>query len=181
MTVATLGTFSIADALPGVGVAVAAGADGLGLALPDVAARITALAASLSALSAMPFPPDFSASLAGAQLTLASVQLAMATPGLLPPSLDAVLTAVRTQLEAIESMLSALVSKAAIIANFQTLMAGGAVALYSFDGARSSLGAELDSAVSASSPGPGATPSNALVLYTEDPATWSAMHGVFRV
>ncbi len=169
MTITALGEVSVGGAVPGCATAVVAGELGINAAMPDILARLAALA------SFVPLPIDFVADLALAGQIGASIQAGI-TAGLPVPDMSAqaavvqaLITALLAQVTSINLQLDALLALDAPLG-----VAG--VALYAFDGARTSLGSEL-----AAELGPVTAHANALVLVTSDPAAWLAISAVMKV
>lgn len=169
MTITALGSLSVGAAVPGVGVAVTAGIDGINGALPDIQARLAALQAFA------PTPVDFTAQLALAQGTLGSVQAAI-TAGLPVPSISTQIAMVAALVADLLAAVAAVNAKLDILTNLQAPLDVGGVAAYAYDGQIGSLGAELGDAV-----GGGSSHANALALVAAAPATWTALSAVVKV
>lgn len=164
-----LGSLSLDAIVPGASAAAAAGVAGIGGALPDLVARLEALA------NFQPTPVDFAAQLSIAQSTLASVQAAISI-GLSPPSIDAQVAAVLELLATLTAQLATVHARLAIVTSFQAQLSAAGIAAYLYEGAVGSLAGELGAAV-----GGGSAECHALALVTTDPAAWSAMSAVFKV
>jgi hypothetical protein len=173
MTVATLGNLTIGETIPAATAAAAAGVAGINGALPDIEARLDALAGFA------PQPIDFAAQLAQAQQIVFGVQLGI-TLGLPVPSMSAQIAAVAALIANLELQVAAVNANLEIIVAFQGLLATAGVRLYAFDGAAGALGTELDAAIAAT-PISGGTHANALALVVLDPAAWAAFSQVFKV
>jgi len=156
-----LGSLTIGATIPG---PVAA----LSLAVPDLQARLDALAAFA--------PADVSLS---AQLTLATDILANINTsislGISPPSIAAQISAVAALIAGLEADLLAIVA-------VTDLFATAGVHAYAYSGRADALGAAFSAELSGGFPGgSGADTTNALLLATTIGATWTAMGGVFKV
>lgn len=179
MTAVYVGALTIGGAVPGAGVAASAGADGIEAAFPDLAGRLAALQAQLVALATMPPLPSFADMLAQSVALTASIQLALATPGLPPPpSIASSIAALAALVTSLTTMTASLHGKLGIIIDFQTLLAAAGVHVVAYDGAIGSLGTQVQAAVAGPIPSGHA---NAIALITTDAATWSAMAHVFKV
>jgi hypothetical protein len=169
MTILSLGALSVGGAVPGASVAVSAGIAGINGALPDIAARLTALAAFA------PSPVSFTAQIALASASLVSVNAAI-TAGLPVPDIAVQLATVAAVVADLAAAVAAVNAQLSVLAALQAPLAVGGVAAYAYDGAIGSLGSELGAAV-----GGGGTHSNALALVTTDPTAWAAMSAVLKV
>ncbi len=168
MSVTSVGSLSLAVALPGANAAAIAGAAGINAALPDIASRIAALAAFA------PQPISFLANIVVAQGIITSLQAAIAG-GISPPSISAQIALVAAQLAALELTAVGINASLTIVTDFISALAAAGIDVYAFDGARNVLGSELAAAVGGS-----AVHANAIVLVTTNGATWSAMQSVFK-
>lgn len=179
MTVAYLGSMNLAAALPAADVAAAAGVDGIGAAFPDLAGRLTALHAQIVALATMPPLPSFDDMFTQANDLVASISLAINTPGLPPPpSIATTIAALQAFVVELEAMVTALHAHMQIIVGFQTLLGTAGVHVLAFDGAIGALGSELQAAIAGPIPSGHA---NAIALVTTSGATWTAMSQIFKV
>jgi hypothetical protein len=175
MTVTYVGSLSIGDLVPGAAAAAVAGAAGINAALPDIQARIAALA------SFSPAPVDFAAQLALAQQMVASITASISL-GLPVPSIAAQIAIVAAQIAALEASVLAINANLTIVTDFQDLLTAAGIHVYAFDGQVQDLGNELDTELSGGVPGGSPTDaSNALVMVTTVSATWTAISQVFKV
>ena len=169
MTVTALGSLSVGAALPGAAAAVSAGMSGIGIALPDITARLAALQAIT------PQPVNFAAQLALAEATLGSINATISL-GLPVPDISAQVALLAALIADLLAAVSSLNAQLAILTALQGPLAQAGVEAYAFDGPKSSLGSELSAAVG----GSGAH-ANALALITTSGATWSAMGALLKV
>lgn len=175
MTLTALGTLTIGGSIPGAAAGIAAGIAGINAALPDILARIAALQAFA------PAPVSFTAQLSLAQGIVANIQQAI-TLGLPVPDISAQIALVAALVADIEAVASGVNANLTLLASLQSLLLGGAIVAYAYDGATSAMGTELATATSAGfGGGTGATHANALILATIDAATWTSMGGVFKL
>lgn len=176
MSLAYLGNVSLSVACPGVAAGFAAGIAGINLALPDIQARLDALAA---------FSPQveisFAANIAVAQSIAASLQAAI-TAGLSPPSLSAQIAIVAALVAALELAVGQINAQLTVLIDLSALLSAAGVFLYSYSGRADGLGPALASELAGGFPGGSASDdTNALVLATTTAATWTAMSGLFKV
>jgi hypothetical protein len=175
MSVTYLGSLSIGDALPGAVAVAAAGVAGIGLALPDIQARLAALA------SFSPLPVDFAAQLALALQMVASVQTSIAL-GLSPPSIALQIAIIAALVLELEAAIVAISVQLDIVLDFQALLGAAGIHAYAYAGQVQDLGSEMATELAGGVPGGAPTDaSNALVLVTTTPATWTAMGQIFQV
>lgn len=175
MTVAYLGSMTIGVAVLGGFDAATAGQLGIEGALPDLQARIAALAAF------NPQPIDYSVSLSIANSIIAGINASI-TLGIVPPDFSAqiaIVLGIVTDLEAIALDVDA---KLTVVVDFLGLLATAGVHLYKYSGNADQLGPEFTTELSGGFPGGsgGSESCNALVLATTNGATWTAMQGVFK-
>jgi hypothetical protein len=174
MTLAYVGSLSLADAVPGAAAGAIAGQAGINGALPDIQARITALAA---------FSPSFGsfvADIALANSVIASINVAI-TAGLSPPSIGAQLAIVAAMVASLEATAVAIDANLTIVEDLLALLATAGVFAYAYAGTADGLGAALTTELAAGFPGGGPTDAtNALVLATTSSPTWTAMTSLFK-
>jgi hypothetical protein len=170
-----LGSLSIGGVLPGAAAATVAGMAGINAALPDILARLDALAAFA------PQPVSFSAQLGLANQMVTSVQAAISL-GLPIPSIAAQLAIVGALVSDLLAAVSSVNAQLEILADFELLLGTAGVHAYAYAGDTGDLGAEFASELSGGTPGGAAgDAANALVLITTIPAVWAAMGEVFQV
>jgi len=175
MSIVYAGSLTLGAAIPGATAAAAAGASGIGLALPDIQARLAAL------LAFNPQPIDFAADLVLAQQMVTSLSAAIAL-GLTPPSMAAQIAAINALIAELLANVSAVNAQLEIILAFQGLLASAGVHTYAYAGPVNAFGSEFSAELSAGVPGGSPTQaSNAVVLLTTIGATWDAMAQVFKV
>lgn len=175
MTVTYVGGLSLAVAVPAAASAVASGTAGINGALPDITARLEALAAFA------PVPVNFAAQLSLAQATVASVQSAIAL-GLTPPSIDAQIAMVVALVAELEATVAAVNANLTALTDLQAILDVDGVHVYAYDGTVEDLGPELTLELAAGLPAGSPTDAaRAIVLITSDPSAWTAMQAVFRV
>jgi hypothetical protein len=169
MTVTTIGSFSVGDVVPGASLAVSAGVQGINDALPDITARLAALAAF------SPLPVDFAASKAMALDIGANLQAAM-TLGLSPPDISAQITAVTELIGVLAAKVSAVNAQLEILTSLQTSLAAESIAAYAYDGTRGAMASELGAAV-----GGGSGHVNAVLLVATDSPSWAGLSAIVKV
>lgn len=170
-----LGALTIGDVIPLAAQAGANGVLGINLAIPDIQARLAALA------SFAPTPSDFGVDVAIAQGIVASLEAAIAV-GVSPPSISAQLAIVAGLVADLRAALDAINVHLSIVTDFLALLETGGVFAYRFNGAANALGGEFATELSAGFPGGGATDTtDALLFATTTPDTWTAMSAVFRI
>lgn len=176
MTITALGSLTVGDINPGAANAVAAGQAGISGALPDLTAKLTALA------SFTPTPVDFAAQLSLAQQVVAGVQLAI-TAGISPPSINTQIAEVAAQIGAITAQIAAVNAQLSIIAGLAAPLSVGGIRAWAYSGQVGNAGGELGAELAAGVPGgTGPTQScNALIVLTTSPAAWSALSAVLKV
>jgi hypothetical protein len=175
MTATYIGELSIGAAVPGAELAAAAGVGGINGALPDITARLGALAAFA------PLPVNFATQLTLAQSIVASVESAIAL-GLPMPSIDAQIAAVSALVAELLVTVTAVNVQLAAVLAFQSQLAAAGVFAFAYAGAVNALGADFTTALAAGLPGGAPTDAcHALVLATTTPATWTVMSQVFKV
>lgn len=175
MTVTSLGNITIGAAVPGALAASVAGQAGINLALPDIQARLTALASFAPSLG------DFSADIALAGQIIASINAAI-TAGITPPSLSAQVSLVAALIADLEAAVLSINAQLSIVLDFAALLGTAGVHAYHYTGRADQLGAGMTSELSSGFPGGAAGDStNALILGTTSGTTWTAMSDVFKV
>ena len=175
MSITNLGTLSLAVAVPGAAAGVAAGLAGLNLALPDIEARLAALAGFTAT------PGDFAADLAIANSIVASITAGM-TAGLSPPSIGAQIAIIAALVATLEAAVLAVSAELDVVLDLQTLLGTGGVFAYAYAGQADALGAALTTELASGFPGgSGADATNALILATSTSATWEAMSSLFKM
>lgn len=171
MGLTSLGSSTIAVAVPGAAEANAALDVACGIAAPNVSAQITAIA-SFSPSVGLDFHQQLD--LTADIVTNLDAALAAIPP---IPTLDlsaqvSLALATKTALEAVLALVEAQVT---IQANIAALLATAGVEGYAWDGRKEDLGAAITAALGAD-----ATHSNAVILLTTSGAAWTSMQGVFR-
>jgi len=175
MTVVHVGSLSIGDAVPAAATVSAAGVSGINGALPDLTARLLALA------SFSPAPVNFALQLALAQSTVASIQSAIAL-GLPAPSIAAQIAEVAAQVAALEAVLASVEANLATVVDVQAQLSVAGLHSYVYTGDVGDLGAEFTTELAGGLPGGAPTAAaSAVLLITTSPAAWAAMEQVFRV
>lgn len=170
MTVVSLGALTVGQAIPGVELAVSAGIAGVNGALPDITSRAAALAAF------QPTPVSFAASLAVGQAAVASVQASIAA-GLPVPSIDAQIALVGAQVAALRAQIAAVQVQLDQLVALQSPLLREGVTAWAYEGAGTSLGDELGTAVTVAH---GTAQVRALLLVTTTPETWAALSAVVK-
>jgi len=170
-----LGSLSLAAAVPGAAAGVSAGIGGINGALPDIEARLAALSGFA------PTPGNFAADLAVANSIVASITAGI-TAGLSPPSIGAQIAIIAALVAALEATVLAVSAQLDVVLDLQALLATAGVFSYAYAGQANALGSALSTELASGFPGGAGTDStNALVLATTTPATWSAMSSLFKV
>lgn len=161
MSVTYLGSLTVGGAMPGAAIAIDA-------ALPDIQARLAALAAFT------PTAGSFAANLSLAQGIVANIQACMSA-GLQPPSIDA-------QLAAVAALVADLTAQLNVALEFTNALAVGGVHAYRYSGQAGSLGSEFQAELSGGFPGgSGSDATNAILLAATVPAAWAALAKVLKV
>lgn len=167
MTVTYLGSLTTGSAIPGASALAAAGAAGIGLALPDIEARLAGL------LAFTPTPIDLTANLAIAQQVVTSLQLSISL-GITPPDISAQLAIVAALVADLTASVLSVNAQLAIILGFDMSAAG--VHAYRYDGPANQLGSEFSTELSGGFPAGAPTDAtNAVLLATTIPATWTVL------
>lgn len=174
MALTYLGSLTLAAALPGAAAGFAASIEGIGLALPDIQARLDAL------LAFSPQPISFAAQLIVAQQIVASIQLAISI-GLTVPDISAQIAIVASLVASLIATIGAINARLDIVISLTALLDAAGVFTYSYSGTADGLGPALTSELASGFPGGtgGSQLSNAVILATTTPATWTAMQGMF--
>jgi hypothetical protein len=171
MTLIALGDVSLSDAVPGCATACVEGTAGINGALPDITARIGALAAFTPTADV-----DFGAQKAVSIQTTAALVAAI-EGGLPAPTMQVqadMADALKVQLEA---QVNAVNGSLELIADVSAALGvEGELAAYAYDGPVGTLAAEL-----AVELGADAAHCNALVLVVRDPAVWAALSQIMKV
>jgi len=171
MTIANLGALTVGAAVPGCELAVTAGIAGITGALPDIQARIAALAAFT------PVEVNFAADLAVAQATVAGIQLAI-TSGIPQPTIAAQIAIVSAQLAELQAQAVAVeLQLDALVALVAPLAVAGLIG-YAYDGDATSAGGEIGAAIVGDYPSGHV---DALVLVTSISGAWSALGQIVKV
>lgn len=179
MTATYVGSLSIGASIPAAATAAAAGAGGINAAFPDVADRLAALQAEIIALGTMSPLPSFADMLSKANALVASITLAIATPGLPPPpTIATAIAALTAQIADLTTMTAALSAQLTVITDFQALLAAAGVEAVAYDGDVSTFGSQVQAALTAHIP---SGHINAITLATSSGTTWTAMSNVFKV
>lgn len=175
MTLVSLGGLSVGGAAPGADIAVTAGIAGINAGLANLLDQLAALTAYA------PQPIDFTAQLAVAQDIVSGLGAAI-TLGITPPSLDAQLALIASQIAALQLVVDGINAQLSILTDLQAPLAAAGLFGYAYDGAVNGLGSELGSALSSGIGGGAPTDhANAVVYITSVPAAWAAMGEIFKV
>lgn len=169
MTLIVLGGMTTGVALPGAALAVTAGIAGIDGAVPDIAARIAALA------DFAPAEISLTAELALAQQTITAIQATIAS-GLPIPSISAQIDIAAAQLAVLQAKLEVINTQRAALVSLQGSLDVGGIAGYVYEGPLSSLGDELDAEVGGIPLGV-----HAVVLVATNAPAWSALQAFMRV
>lgn len=139
----------------------------IGVALPDLEAKLAGLGNILAAITVA--PPELAATIDAAIATVASLQAAISGP------------TVTLEAAAIVALIAELnVSLGAITAAAGLEIPSANLSAYVYEGPTSQLGAELQTAINATLPGaPGQT--FALIFVTTSAAAWASAGAVFKL
>jgi hypothetical protein len=161
MSTVYLGGITVGECVPAFGAAIA-------LMLPDLQAKLAALA------SFSPTPVSFSAQLAVAESVVAGIQASLAV-GISPPS-------IALQIAVVVALIAELEATLGIVAGYTNALGAAGVHLYRYDGAANALGGDFSTALSGGFPGGAPTDfTNALLIATTVPAAWAAIAQLFKV
>jgi len=161
MTVTHIGSLTLGETIPGPVAAISA-------TVPDLQAQVSALVAF------KPAAINFAADLELAESIVASLKAGISA-GITPPSIDAQIGIVASQLAALRLKLESVLS-------LTNLFGAAGVHAYAYAGAVNAFGGELGAELTGGLPGGAPTDNaNALVLVTTTPATWDALSQVFKV
>jgi hypothetical protein len=175
MTIVHVGELSIGGAVPGASAAVDAGVAGINGALPDITARLGALAAF------SPLPVDFAEQLTLAQSIVVSVQSGIAL-GLPVPSIADQIAQVSALVAELLATVTAVNAQLSIVLAVKSLLTAAGVSAYAYTGLVNGLGGDVAAELAGGLPGGSPTdPCNAVVLVTATPETWDAMSSFFKV
>lgn len=166
MTVRRIGEVSLTSIVPLLADFEAALALSLGIATPELEAKLAGLANVL--LSITVAPPQLGATITAALATIASLQASIGGPVV---TLQA--AAIAELIVELSTSLAQLTAAAALSVPNATL------SLYVFEGDAAVFGSELQSAIDTTLPGP-RTNCRAIVIATTDTAAWAAAQLVFR-
>lgn len=165
MTVYILGQVSLSDVCPLLAEALAALTGAQLMARAELEGKLAGLANVLAAITVA--PPSLGATIEAAIATVASLQLAISGP------------TVTLQADAIVGLIADLNASLALLIPIASPTAS--VGVYVYDGPSTSMGAEVQSAISGSLPGVGAGDrTRALILATTDGAAWEALATMMR-
>jgi len=170
MTVTYAGSITLGQAVPAALSAQVAIGDSVGVAMPDIQARIS----GLLTLSLQP-PPSLPSLIAGVQATLAALQQMLTVP--LP---DAGATA--AALADLQAQAAQLSASLAFATSLGSLLASPGVHYYLYAGRAGDVGAEFGAALSGGLPGGGGANEQIAgsVLLANDSGTIDALRAVLR-
>lgn len=170
MTLVALGNVSVGAAVPGCATACAEGTAGINGALPDITARVGALAA---------FTPTADVNFAAQQAVSIQTTAALAAAilgGLPEPKMQLQADMANALKGTLELQTNAVNASLEVITDLTVALAPVGVAAYAYDGPVGTLAAELAVELGAE-----VTHCNALVLVVRDPAVWAALSQVMKV
>lgn len=171
MSLTSLGSISLAVALPGAAQANAALLIACDVAAPNVGSQITAMASFSPSVSV-----DLSSQLALAESIIANIEAAIAAIPPIPTVSLSAQVALALALKAdLEAMLALINAKLSLQASLASLLATAGVTGYAWDGANNALGPALTTAL-----GGAGTHTNAVILLTTSGGTWTAMQAVLK-
>lgn len=170
------GNITLQAAMPGVYAGFQAGITGIGAALPDIEARLAALAAFAPQVEV-----SFTAQITLAQSIIASLQAAIAA-GLTPPTISAQISIVAALVAALEVTLGGINASLEVVIDLSALLDAAGVFCYTYTGTASGLGTAMQSELVSGFPGAGGASQAAfaVVLATVTPGTWDAMSGLLK-
>jgi hypothetical protein len=176
VTTTYVGGLSVGVAMPGLTAGLAAGVTGINSALPDIEARLAAL------LAFSPAPISFAASISLCQATLTGLQASLAL-GLPVPDISAQIAIVLALIGELEAALGLISAQLTIITDLQAVLAEAGLHVWHYNGAASSLGTGMTTALASGVPsgGGGGATVDALILVTELSATWGAVSATMKV
>jgi len=175
MSLTYLGSLSIGSLIPLGAAAGAAAVAAVQLSIPELKARLEALA------SFAPTPGSFAADISVAQSIIASIEAAIAV-GLEAPSLDAQIAIVAALVAELRAALATIDAQLSVVTGFLALLETGGVFAYAYSGDADALGGALTTELASGFPGGGPTdPTNAIIYATTTPDTWTSMSAVFKV
>jgi len=166
--ITSLGSVSLAVALPGANAAGIAGSAGINAALPDIDSRIAALRAF------SPAPINFSVDLTLANSIVVSISTGI-SGGIPVPDIDAQIALVSGLVASLETQVVSINANLSIVTSFLSTLAATGISLYAFDGPQNTLGSELGTALGSSS-----MHANAIILVTQNPSSWAAIQAIFK-
>jgi hypothetical protein len=176
MTITYNGSLALSAAVPGANAAAIAGQAGISTALPDLQARIGAMA------DFTPVAVDFTATINQLLATIAALQAAIAQ-GITPPSIAAQIAEVSAQISNLQTDLGAVSANLGIVVAFLNLLTSAGVHSYGYAGAANTFGGEFSTELGSGLPGGGGGSEtiNGVALLTNVPSTWAAIQSMFGV
>lgn len=178
--ISNLGTLSVGACVPLAVTAQAQLSITIGMAMPELQAKLAGYAGVIAALTITPGSIALAAKIAAAAQVAGSLAAAAAV-GLPGVSLQA--AALLAIVAEIEASIGALNLGLEFVGSMSSLLAAAGVSAHVYSGRADAFGSEFQAAFAGGLPSGGgpAAATNALVLATTSAATWSAMGGVFRV
>ena len=169
-----VGSMSIGVAVPAGLSACVAGTAGINLALPDIEARLAALASFSPSLG------SFAVDLELANQMIASINAAISV-GITPPSISVQLALIAGLIADLSAQIVSINAQLSIIVDISGLLATAGLHVYSYRGAVGSFGGTFTTELSSGFPGGTILEDcNALVLATSSSVAWTAMQSVFK-
>lgn len=166
MAITRIGEISLTAAVPLLSEFQAALSVAQGLATAELQGKLSGLAGLLAAITIS--PPDLSANLTAAIDTVASIQAQIALPS--PPTATVQVGLIAALIAELEGQLSLLTASIPIPT--------ASINMYAYQGAKSSIGTELQGVINTDFPSAGT--SRALILVASTDAAWEALSQVFR-
>lgn len=172
MTVHHLGTLNLGEAAPTALAAQGALDATIGVALPDIQAKLAGL------LSVNVLPPTLAASLNTALQLVANIQAAIVVG---VPPVDFQLAALADLIGSLQGQLAALQSQVAFSAALGVTLGAAGIHMYGYTGEAGSLGNEFQGQLSGGFPGGQPTDDTyAVMLAATTPAARAALQGFFK-
>jgi len=157
--------------MPGVGLALTAGIEGILGALPQIKAELDALASFTAT------PISFEADIAIAQQLIVGLTAALSA-GITPPSIDAQIAIIQARVAALLAIIASINANLQIVINTKSLLDAAGLFVYIYNGQVDQFGPEFTTELSGGVGGGPTQQCNAMVMLTTTPATWTALSGL---
>lgn len=174
MTITYIGSLALSASIPAASVAASAGISGINAALPDIQARITALA------SFAPTDVSFAGQIALAEAMIVSIESAIAL-GIPEISISAQIAIVSALIAALEAAVVSINASLQVVIDFQSNLASVGIHTYVYDGDANDFGNEFNTEFSGGLPGGSPTDNaKAILLITSSGAGWTSIEDIFK-